>query len=74
MGMIFMNEQDININGIISKWAKNLPSDKTYIKDQVKNIEEICNKIYESGFNSAVDTTRVGLVRSALSLLHNSND
>lgn len=39
MGMIFMNEEDININGIISKWAKSLPQDKAFIKEEVKNIE-----------------------------------
>lgn len=41
-----MNEEDININGIISKWAKSLAQDKEFIKGEVKNLEEICDKVY----------------------------
>lgn len=32
MGMIFMNEEDININSIIKKWSKSLPTEFQFIK------------------------------------------
>lgn len=74
MGMIFMNEEDININGIINRWAKNLPQQQEFVRTHVELIEDFCNKVYESGFKSVVKTTKVGLVRNALSLLHNSEN
>lgn len=35
MGMIFMNDEDININSIISKWTRQLPADQQFVRTQV---------------------------------------
>lgn len=69
MGMIFMNDEDININSIISKWAKKLPAGREFILSQVQFIEEVCNTVWKYNEEQIVATTKVGLVRSALSLL-----
>ena len=43
MGMIFMNDEDININSIITKWAKGLNPEQNFISQRVNFIEETCN-------------------------------
>jgi dynein heavy chain 2 len=43
MGMIFMNDEDININSIIKKWSKNLPESKSFISSKCDIIENFCN-------------------------------
>lgn len=47
MGMIYMNDEDININSIILKWTKKLKSEQAFIKEQVSYIEDICNNIWK---------------------------
>jgi hypothetical protein len=39
MGMIFMNDEDININSIIAKWAKRLQGEQAFIGGQTAFIE-----------------------------------
>ena len=47
MGMIFMNDEDININSIITKWTKGLAEDQKFITDKVNFIEEVCNSVWK---------------------------
>lgn len=47
MGMIYMNDEDININSIILKWTKKLKSAQEFIKQQITYIEETCNKVWK---------------------------
>jgi dynein heavy chain 2 len=39
MGMIYMNDEDININSIILKWTKKLKPEQAFINQQVTYIE-----------------------------------
>ena len=70
--MIYMNDEDININSIILKWTKKLKSEQAFIKEQVSYIEDICNNIWKYNQKQLVSTTKVGLVRNALSLIEDS--
>lgn len=74
MGMIYMNDEDININSIILKWTKKLKPEQTFISGQVSFIEDICNKIWKINDKQIVATTKVGLVRNALSLIEDSTN
>lgn len=38
MGMIFMNDEDINITSIIKKWAKTVPPNKDFILNKLEII------------------------------------
>lgn len=69
MGMIFMNDEDININSIIKKWTKKLKAEQSFISGQITYIEDVCNKIWKENEKQIIPTTKVGLVRSALSLI-----
>ena len=74
MGMIFMNDEDININSIISKWSKGLNKEQEFITAQINFIEKICTEIWQYNEEQIVLTTKVGLVRSALSLLSDASN
>jgi hypothetical protein len=39
MGMIYMNDEDININSIILKWTKKLKPEQAFVGQQVAFIE-----------------------------------
>lgn len=69
MGMIYMNDEDININSIILKWTKKLKPEHAFISQQVTYIEDTVNKIWKLNERQLVATTKVGLVRNALSLI-----
>jgi dynein heavy chain 2 len=71
MGMIYMNDEDININSIILKWTKKLKPEH-FVSQQVAYIEETVNKIWKLSEKQLVATTKVGLVRNALSLIEDS--
>ena len=70
--MIYMNDEDININSIILKWTKKLKPDQAFIGQQVVFIEDTVNKIWKLNEKQIVATTKVGLVRNALSLIEDS--
>lgn len=72
MGMIYMNDEDININSIILKWTKKLKPEQAFVGQQVAFIEETVNKIWKLNEKQIVATTKVGLVRNALSLIEDS--
>ena len=67
-----MNDEDININSIILKWTKKLKPPQAFIKQQISYVEEVCNKIWKENEKMLVATTKVGLVRNALSLIEES--
>nr|VVW85223.1 unnamed protein product [Nymphaea colorata] len=74
MGMIYMNDEDININSIILKWTKKLKPEQAFISQQVAYIEDTVNKIWKLSERQLVATTKVGLVRNALSLIEESTN
>jgi len=41
-----MNDEDININSIIAKWAKKLKPEQSFITAQTAFIEQTCNKVW----------------------------
>lgn len=63
MGMIFLNNEDINIEGIIGRWVKEYGNEFT----DAKRILEAVEWVGEQEEGEVVGTTRVGLVRSVLS-------
>lgn len=69
-----MNDEDININSIILKWTKKLKPEQAFIGQQISYIEDICNKIWKHSEKHLVATTKVGLVRNALSLIEESTN
>lgn len=68
MGMIFLNDEDINIEGIIARWAGQYGNEFT-----TKNIDKVLQAVnwisQQNELAEVVATTRVGLVRGVLSQL-----
>ncbi len=61
MGMIYLNNEDINISGLIEKWLEN----HTHLRDFLKNlnIESLL------GYEEVVQSTLVGQVNQVLSMM-----
>jgi dynein heavy chain 2 len=72
MGMIFLNNEDINIVGILTRWVSKYGND--FISQQVTRILDVVNWLaQQNDIKEIVGTTQVGLVRSVLSQLSNVN-
>lgn len=66
--MIFLNNEDINIEGIISRWVSQYGNE--ILAKNINNIMQAVNNLYEmNDLKEVVGTTKVGLVRSVLSQL-----
>ena len=69
MGMIFLNNEDLPIQSIVKKWLSRVQDAKlieTFMENYFYSALEIVLQ-YEQHY--AVDTTRLGIVRNALSLI-----
>lgn len=62
MGMIYLNNEDINIAGVIEKWLEKYPHLKDYFK--TLNIESLL------GYDEIVQSTLVGQVNQVLSQMN----
>lgn len=68
MGMIFLNDEDINIEGIISRWTTQYGGE--FLASNIKRVLSVVDWLAQQNeVMEVVKTTRVGLVRSALSQL-----
>ena len=72
MGMIFLNNEDINIQSILNKW---LNTQEEKVKVRVDGwIESYFDKIFKWIIHNEdsiiVKTTRVGLIMNTLSMLN----
>lgn len=62
MGMIYLNNEDINISGLIEKWLEKYPHLQDYIK--TLGIETLL------GYDEIVQSTLVGQVNQVLSQMN----
>lgn len=71
MGMIYMNNEDINIDSIISTWMSSLPTlSANFLQTRLsQDLPEILKILVAQENNSVVESTRVGLLNNLLSHL-----
>jgi dynein heavy chain 2 len=77
MGMIYLNNEDINIESIVTSWMTSLPTlTANYLQDRLKNdMDSILKVLISQESHSIVESTRVGLLNNLLShLVASTND
>lgn len=72
MGMIYLNNEDINIESIVKTWMSTLPTlAANYLQDRIqKDMEEMLKVVISNENTSVVESTRVGLLNNLLSHLN----
>ncbi|MBO6261976.1 MAG: AAA family ATPase, partial [Bacilli bacterium] len=69
MGIIYMNQEDLDINSIYNSWInKTLPEKGDVIKTWFSNYFEEIYKNYRETFNLQLDTTNYGSINNFLSI------
>mmetsp|Transcript_20380 Transcript_20380/g.17683 ORF Transcript_20380/g.17683 Transcript_20380/m.17683 type:complete len:432 (-) Transcript_20380:261-1556(-) len=71
MGMIFLNQEDINFKSLITRWVKKQSDDvQNKLEDLIENyFYRALDTVIDNEENLAVQTTRVGTIMNALSMM-----
>ena len=69
MGMMYLNNEDININSILETWLIGLPTlTSNFLKPRIqKDIDAILKILISNESSSIIESTRVGLLNNVLS-------
>lgn len=76
MGMIYLNDDDVNISSLVSKWRRDIGLDDSNQLSQLLKefFEPVLKLLKENEEDQCVKTTQMGLIQGLLSQVKGSNE